>query len=480
MPDRPNFVLIMTDQHRWDCLGLAGHPHLLTPNLDALAHRGIYFRRAYTPAPICCPARRSLLTGHAPATDGCLDNTPVRIPRPEDTLPHLLRRAGYETVSVGRTMHQFPEHHRYGFEQVFRRPHNDRYSRFAVEVPALSPRLETYPHHLDHGLPLDGYTARSWPYREEFHESNYSVARAIQYLDERDREQPFFLYLGVVAPHPPLCPPAFYFDRYHRMADLPGPHLGDWAHPPANGGRGLGVQSTAVELSGEAQRSALAGYLGLINHFDDLLYNFFNRLAQEGTNTYVLFTSDHGEMLGDHYLFRKMQPYEAVVRVPFLLAGPGLPRQKVIDAPVSLIDILPTFCELAGVTVPDHVEGRSLVPLWNGALDSSGPAEHLIHGEIGDLPFVHNHRGCHYLTDGQRKYIWFSANGREQFFDIAADPHEQHDLATEANYRDEVSLWRSRLAARLHKRPERFSDGHSLTPSTRHSCLLPHAIRCHH
>lgn len=470
---RPNLVLIMTDQHRWDCLGLERHPNLLTPNLDALGRRGAHFRRAYTPAPVCCPARRSLLTGHAPATDGCLDNTPVRIPRANDTLPHLLRRAGYETVSVGRTMHQYPDHHRYGFEQVFRRPHNDRYSRFRTAVPGLSPNLETYPHHLDHGLPLDGYTARPWPYAEEYHESNYTVARAIQYLDERDREQPFFLYLGVVAPHPPLCPPACYYDRYHRMPDLAPPLVGDWVKPVPEGGPGGGVQATEIQLEGEAMRAARAGYLGLINHFDDLLYNFFNRLAQEGPDTWVLFTSDHGEMLGDHHLFRKMQPYEACVRVPFLLAGPGVPAGVTINDPVSLIDILPTFCELAGAEVPDHVEGRSVLPLLEG---DRKPAPRVLHGEFPEVAYVTNHQGCHYLTDGRSKYIWFPASGREQFFDVEADPHEMRDLASDSNRADEVSRWRTRLAVHLRNRPEGFSDGSTLNPEARHRSLLPHAV----
>ncbi len=162
MPKKPNIILIHTDQHRGDCLSIEGHRDLITPNLDGLAGRGVRFRHAYTPAPVCSPARHALLTGCSPATNGVLDNTPARIARADQTLPALLREAGYQTIHVGRGWHQHPETARYGFDHRDEKPHADPYSVYRERMPHLSEvgEFNNFPHLRDHGLPLCGYTAR--------------------------------------------------------------------------------------------------------------------------------------------------------------------------------------------------------------------------------------------------------------------------------------------------------------------------------
>ncbi len=471
MPERPNLILITTDQQRADCLSLAGHPDLTTPNLDELAHGGAWFRQAYSPAPICSPARRSILTGRSPATDGCTDNSPVRIPKPEDTLPDLLRRAGYQTAEIGRSMHQYPGHARYGFEVREHSPFesHDSHAHWVIRQTSKTGEFSNWPHLLNHGMPLCGYGARPWPYDEAFHQTTWTVNKAIEFADRRDADVPFFAHIGFVAPHPPLVPPRHYYERYARR-ELRPPVIGDWALEPENGNLGAGLSSGFIP-DNRLVRDSMAGYYGLINHVDDMLFNLLMRFRNNLPGpTYFLFCSDHGEMLGDHHMFRKCRPYQGSIHVPFILRGPDIPGGTVCDAPVTLEDILPTLCELAGVDVPDHVEGRSVLPLLRGG---SADWRRCVHSEQphtwAGVP------GFHCLTDGKWKYIWFSDTGREQLFDLAADPRELHDLSRESAQRETLEKWRSRLIRHIADRGEGFVRDGELVAGRPHPGVVAHA-----
>ena len=465
---RPNLVLIMTDQQRGDCLGIAGHPDLLTPNLDHLAWSGARFTAAYSECPICIPARHTLMTGMSPSATGCVGWAPQqRIAEPEKTLPNLLRLAGYQTAMVGRNMHQYPHSKRYGFETIWDNPYTDIYSRFHQHQRFSRHGLfEEWPHLMGHGLHCNESSARPWHLADEFHQTNYAVTKAIQWLDERDEEAPFFLSVGFIAPHPPLCPPAFFYERYRQM-DLTPPAIGEWAERPKNNGLGLATNSSVQVLEGEKMRAALAGYYGLINHVDNQLTLLLDRLQSE-ENTTILFTSDHGEMLGDHYRFRKSTPYEGAAHIPFLLCGPEIPPDTVCDGVVGLQDVLPTFCELAEVEVPANVTGRSVL----GLLRDEAWRPYL-HGE--HAPSAPMNDGMHYLTDGTWKYIWFG-DGTEQLFDVRADQRELHDLCSTNAHQDRLQVWRGRLIEELKTRPEGFSDGHKLIAGRPYRPSLPHAV----
>ena len=471
---RPNIVLIMTDQQRGDCLGVAGHPDVMTPNLDELACSGSYFPNAYTQAPVCCPARHSLMTGCEPATNGVLNNQPARIRDPETTLPNLLRKSGYQTAHVGRSQHQHPSSARYGFEVREFSPFqsHDSHAHWTVRRTSDSGEFGNWPHLLNHGMSLCGFRARPWPYDEMFHETTWSINKAIEYLDRRDPEAPYFLSVGVVAPHPPLVPPAPYYDRYDRM-ELTPPAIGTWAQRPDNDGIGSGIHSGHVPLRGKQLHTTMAGYYGLINHFDDMLYNLIYRINVDGQPTTIIFTSDHGEQLGDHYLFRKEKPYQGSVHVPFMMRGYGVPSGHVTDAPVSHIDVLPTCCELAGIDTPSHVEGRSLLSRFR---DDESEWREFLHGEIPHSQWCKTQPGCHYLVDGTWKYIWFSGDGREQLFHLAEDPRELQDLAADTAHADTLVAWRKRLVEKLADRPEGFVEDGALVPGREHKGLLPHAV----
>jgi arylsulfatase A-like enzyme len=461
----------MADQFRGDCLSIDGHPHLMTPVLDGLAQRGIRFRHAYTPCPACVPARRCLLTGRTPFGTGVtgMDTLAMQARIDSVTLPEIFRRAGYQTISVGRGMHQHPAHARYGFEVFQEDPFAEVHSSIHAQVPRQSRAgsFAIWPHTTG-GISANGFRSRPWPHDERFHETNWSISKAIEFLDHRDFDVPFFLHVGFVAPHPPLIPPACYLDRYLRM-DLAPPVLGDWAddHPRCAAGAGAHYDGPwdGLELTGAWSQACRAGYYGSINHIDDQISLLLARLAMNNEDTYVIFTSDHGEMLGDHHWFRKSLPFEGSARIPLLVSGPGLPAGVVNDDAVNLVDILPTCCDLAGLPIPEWAEGTSLAAMAQG----QGKRREYIHGEYsGNDPRSH-----HVITDGRTKFIWFTRDGREYLFDLAADPQERHNLVAAPERKAEAEHWRQRLIHHLQGRPEGFTDGIRLVPGRPYPGVVP-------
>lgn len=453
MNKRPDFIIFINEQHRGDCLSCEGHPVLLTPTMDEIAGRGARFSKAYSTCPVCIPARRSFLTGQFPSTHGVTGY--VNVEWDGTTIAGELSKAGYQTAWIGRSMHQVPSEKSFGFEINIS---SDPDPENAYEKFLQRNQPEGGGGYMGSGVMHNDWTARPFHLPEHLHHTNWTVNQALDFLENRDTSRPFFLVVSFLAAHPPLIPPACYFDRYVRTG-APEPIIGDWAVPPVNDGIGMGASPSKVNLKGEALLSAKAGYHGLINHLDDQIHRLLNQVTgvdkMTGNNTAVIMTSDHGEMLGDHYFWRKSLPYEGAARIPFLIRAPerfGVKTNSVIDVPVGLEDIMPTVLDMAGVDIPDSVDGRSLLPLLQGKTDPDR------------RPYIHIECAprFHALTDGKNKYIWFAADGREQFFDLENDPAECHNLAPDPEYFDKLTAWRKLLIKELTDRPEGFTDGKSL------------------
>ena len=455
--NKPNFIVFINEQHRGDCLSCEGHPVLLTPTMDEIAGRGARFSRAYSSCPVCIPARRSFLSGQFPSTHGVVGYAD------KDwsgrSLADELSEAGYQTAWIGRGMHQEPVDNPCGFETTIlsgsRRDPGNAYDRFMERN-----QPEGGGGYYGSGVMHNDWTARPFHLPENLHHTNWTVNEALTWLEKRDADRPFFLVVSFLAAHPPLIPPACYFDRYIRTG-VPDPVIGDWAVPPENDGLGMGVSPSKVNLKGEALLSARAGYYGLINHLDDQIHRLLNGVTgidrMTGGNTAVIMTADHGEMLGDHYCWRKSLPYEGAARIPFLFRAPkrfGFKTNTVIDAPVGLEDLMPTILEMADVDIPDSVDGKSLMPLLRGESTAEAEWRDYIHVE-------HSH-SFQALTDGKEKYIWFVADGHEQLFNLTNDPEECKNLADNPEYSDSLILWRERMIKELSGRPEGFSDGKKL------------------
>ncbi|MBN1248800.1 MAG: sulfatase-like hydrolase/transferase [Anaerolineae bacterium] len=456
---QPNILLIMPDQMRGDCLSLAQHPVLLTPNIDEIGGQGAFFTHAYTTCASCIPARRALLTGQYPATNGMvgyLEGVPITTA----TLPQLLQEGGYTTAIAGRYMHQSPYETSYGYgTRVLGSTYkpDDDYARMLDTAAPEFGGIRGL------GLSFNGWQARPWPLAEDLHPTHWTVQQARRLIRECAIDRPLFLTTSFYAPHPPLCPPRFYMERYLSQA-LPPAAIGTWAVPPEDNGIGAGVDAHKVCLPREALRTAQAGYYGLIHHIDDQIYwllqEFKSRSRETGRRWVVVFTSDHGEMLGDHHFYRKCQPYEGASHIPFLIQGSpemGFKSGLRNDSPVCLEDLMPTLLAFAGLPVPDRIDGEDLTPVLRG----DATVQRLwLHGE--HAPCYSEAQAYHFLTDGARKYIWRPLDGTEQFFDIEKDPLELCDLARDRAYAPAVAIWRQRLVDHLRSRPEGFSDGRRL------------------
>ncbi len=462
MSNAPNILLIHTEHHRGDSLGCEGHPVLLTPNMDNIAYQGVRFSRFYSACPTCISTRKSILTGQLPQTHGMVgykdgiewDGIP--------TLPGILREQGYQTVHIGRSMHQHPKRKGYGFEAM---ETNLDYFEWLKDN---NPR-----HGIDDwfggGVMHNDWTVHPWHFDEELHQTNWTVERVLRFMQNRDPFRPFFLSLGFSSAHPPFQPPPFYFERYLRTG-VPDPFIGDWAQPPAPEelGNEEHVCAHRINLPKEALLCMRAAYYGLLNHVDDQLRRLINPVKglRHRVDTIIIFTSDHGEMLGDHYRFRKSVAYEGSARVPFLLSAPprfGVNKMKVIDATATHADIMPTILDMLGIKIPASVDGLSLYPHLRG----EPPAEWRECLHIEHSP---HHQS---LTDGREKYIWWPSDGREQLFDLTKDPHELHDLALILDAADRLALWRERLVARLANRPEGFVASGRLVAGRPYAAMIP-------
>jgi len=468
----PNIILIVADQLRADCLGVEGRHPVLTPRIDGLAAAGARFTRAYSTAPVCIPARRSLLAGQSPRSHGLLGFQDGVEWDEQVTLPALLRGAGYHTQLVGRDMHQHPSRKRFGYDEM---TITEDYERWLAE--RLGTDLEHDPAD-PYGGPLystgimqNDWTAAPWPYPDETHFTAWTIAQARRFLQRRDPSQPYFLTISLLAPHPPLVPPAFYFERYLRMT-LPEPVLGSWAQePPAP----RSPDAPRARLGGELAHAARAAYYALINHIDDQLGRVLTMLpglrgaGASAGDTITMVTSDHGEMLGDHHLWRKSLPYEGAARIPLVVRAParfGIRPGTVIDQPVVLEDIMPTLLDFAGVEIPSRVDGESLRPLLTA---TGGLLRERVHLELANT----DDTSFHALTDGRMKYVWYTQTGREQLFDLDADPDETTDLALQHGHAAELDRWRRMLIEELAGRAEGFVQGGALVAGRRYRPLPP-------
>jgi arylsulfatase len=447
-----NILLIMTDQQRGDCLSCAGHPVVQTPALDRLAEEGARFTAAYTACPICIAARRTFMTGRKPANQGVVFNYDTELAGP--TLPGVLAEHGYHCHLAGK-LHLWPLRKLYGF-----------HSMDLADGPGSQDNLATNDHARylarhgvllndaarAHGLAGNTWHARPWHLPEHMHPTTWCVSQAIDFLDRRDPTKPFFLNVGLFHPHPPCMPPEFYYRRYLDF-DIPESVESDWSrlYESARPGFPLNMAGASRFKGLPAMvRQFRAAYYASIAYIDDQLQRLLQRIPED---TLVIFTSDHGEMAGDHQFFGKLVPYEPSARVPLIIRPPrsmNLPGGQVIDTAVELMDLMPTVLDAAGAPIPETVDGLSLLPLLHGdALERE-----YIHGECARISGLGS--GIQYLTDGREKYVWWPGFGTEQLFDLTRDPLEAYDLAGEPDARDRLDAWRRRLCGELEGRPEGF------------------------
>ena len=459
---QPNILLITTDQQRFDTIhaaveGYPGNPYIRTPHLNWLSDNGIRFTRCYSDAPVCIAARTTIMTGRHGYTNRQTSNAGESLPiDPPHSLPGLLTSAGYQTRAVGK-MHFLPNRAHYGFEHM--EILEDYYREMAMHPERGRPT--------DHGLGQNEMEPAIASVEESHSLTHWTVDRSINFLETRDTTRPFFLWTSFSKPHPPFDPTLNYWLLYQN-AKVPDPVTGDWSQRVEDLPPGF-LQQTYVLNNLDRFSQALIqdirrAYYALITQIDYNLGLLFARMRELDLldNTLILFTSDHGEMLGDHHIGAKSVFFEGSAHVPLIVCPPGNPthvRGMSCSELATLADILPTFCSAADVTIPnDHpIDGLNLLELADGSTNRD-----TFIGECGE----------HFaVIEGFHKYIYCLTGGEELLFDLAADPYEQHDLLAAGRHTDVAESLRERLLLHMQDHhPELIDDGR-----IRHTKLTPKA-----
>lgn len=475
MDRRPNLILLMADQMRGDCLGIAGHPDVKTPYLDALAADGVRYPNAYSACPSCIPARAALYTGMSQVKNGRVGYEDLVPWNYDHTLAGELSKAGYYTQCVGK-MHVHPLRSNLGFHDVrlhdgylhaYRAPNTPSYEDQRVADDYywwLKQELGAAADPADTGIECNSWVTRPWMYEEKYHPTNWVASECLDFLRRRDRSKPFFLMASFVRPHPPLDAPRYYFDLYYNRK-LQSPYLGDWNDRERMIRDGHSYQAQSSPSDPEYIHQLQAGYYAAITHMDHQIGRIIAALVEQRLmdNTVILFVSDHGEMLGDHLMFRKAKPYQGSAQVPMFLSGPekyvGKHRRVCSDL-VELRDVMPTLLELAGAPVPDSVDGVSML---------HSVEREWLHGE-------HSMGGdsMHFIVTKTDKYVWYSQTGKELYFDLAKDPHETHNAIGDPECDQRTEYLRRCLIRELADREEGCSDGEKLIPGRPTRTVLSH------
>lgn len=469
---KPNLLLITVDQMRYDCLSSMGHPIVETPNLDSLASRGVVCNHAYSATPSCIPARAAIMTGMGQRSHGRVGYEDKVEWNYAHTIAGELANAGYHTQCVGK-MHVYPARNLCGFHNVILHDgylhynrdksqivYNEHFNQVDDYLQWLRGQTHAHSDITDLGLDCNASTiGRPWHLPEAMHPTNWCVTESLDFMRRRDPGKPFFLWTSFVRPHSPLDPPQCYLDMYKDL-EFPDPPIGDWVDLNAAYSGAKDPTASFGSLPKHRLRRARAAYYALITHLDDQIGRLINGLQEHGVlnNTLILFTSDHGEMMGDHHSFRKSLPYEGSAKIPFILYDPGskmgLRAGSTLDAVVELRDIMPTFLEAAGIEIPITVEGQSLLPLCRG--DQILWRSYL-HGEQ-----AYGEKSHHFVSDGKEKFIWYSQTGEEQYFDLENDPFELINAVHKQENSERVGEWRARLIHDLEGREEGFVNNGKL------------------
>ncbi|MBD3265687.1 arylsulfatase [bacterium] len=473
---RPNILLLMADQFRGDCIGADRHPCIKTPNLDRIANEGVLFKRAYSSTPTCTPARAALLTGLSPWNHGMLGYYKVAPQYPYE-MPRALREAGYYTLGIGK-MHFHHQRVTHGYHKTivdesgrvespaFR---SDYRCWFYSQAPTADPDAT--------GIGWNSYKAKPYVLPEHLHPTRWTGDTAVHFIDQYDREEPFFLKVSFARPHSPYDAPKHFWDLYDRDT-IPAPHVGDWAERHAMRGQKVGPNTWRGDLGVDQAKKSRHGYYANITFIDEQIGRMLDSLEQKNLleNTLILFIADHGDMTGDHHMWRKSYAYEGSARIPMLMRWPkgmlAAKRGQVLANPVEIRDVFPTFLHAANAKPKHKLDGQSLLHLAAGDTKNWRDYLDLEH----DVCYsTDNHWNA--LTDGRMKYIYHAKSGEEQLFDLDTDPGELHDLAKKPNHQSTLKTWRERMVDHLAERGETFVKNGKLTKRPKRQLLSPNYPR---
>lgn len=475
MNQTPNVIFIISDHHRFDYLGCEGADFIHTPNLDQLAARGTRLSSMYSTTPLCVPQRIAITAGRYPHNTGCFTNRhPVDPSIP--TFLHQLRAAGVHTAMIGKFHHHvhvldadFIGHeedlHQLGYDMVHETSGKQgvssirchcRFAEFLQEQGLLESYREwtgTWGNKRAVNEP--------WPFAEDTTQDAYIARKAIEFLEKAPQNQPFYLHLGFVGPHPQFDAPERFREPY-RQVEPPAP-VG-WIPPEESAERNPPQMSGRFRDNLEERNKTWRAFAACITEVDHYVGEVLKALETRGLaeNTLVFYTSDHGEMIGDHGRGGKAVFYEPSVHVPFIAAGPGIPSGRKVEALAELLDIGRTACDFQGAEPHNLDQGFSMRPVLCGEQNSG---RETVFAEMGsDKMLYDGHYKLLYgdlLRDTRTHYRGPPFNGpafgrpvnlppdRIALFDLIEDPHELNNLADDPAHADLLAKMKTKLLDRL-------------------------------
>ena len=469
MPEKPNIIIVMTDQQRADLRAAEGYPRDIMPFLDDWGRGGVDFARAYTPNPTCAPARASLFTGRYPSCHKVRTNHNIRDVYYERDMLDVLKSEGYVTALCGKN-HSFHRPEDFDFHET------NGHLGYEGETNTTPAEIEfadflRATNHMETHEPSPGGVEVQHPYR--------NVSSFFKFIDGHDSSRPFFAWVSFAEPHNPYQVPKPYFDMFPPES-LPPVHAGAECLPD-KGRRYEWLRGVWQRvLGGDIERRILrarSNYLGMLRLIDDQFKRLILGLRERGIeqDCIVVFCSDHGDFAGEYGLIRKgVELSELLTRVPLIMRGPGiLPRGRVDEACVSLMDLFPTLCAMLGVEIPFGVQGKSFEPLLKNTPYPKGEFD-IAYSENGfgglywddndglTLPVEDATDAAYTRFDclntwtqcGQvrmvRKGNWKiqeDMNGEVYLYDLSTDPYELHNLADSAAHVNVLADMLRELAA---------------------------------
>jgi arylsulfatase A-like enzyme len=469
---KPNVVFIISDQHKLEAIGAYGSKQAITPNIDELAKTGVVFNNCYTPAPVCAPARASLMTGMYPYANGAIyHKAPVKMPDGKIknigsgylretgyhegivTLAEMFKLQNYSTAAPGK-MHvhgelqkNVDEDHKEGNSMGFDEINTRYYTYFPGGHYEDEVGEDTYMRYRQFKkynavfkAGADDFNLDYAPTLVQNEEDNFDMVvarKSVEFINKRAEDgKNFFLHVGFEKPHPPLTTAQKYLDMHNpKDYELP-PTYNDWLKKGKYPWVPSWVHSNIQKDSNKA-KNVMAAYNACVTEMDDMVGRVVKALKDKGLyeNTIIIYTTDHGEHLFEHGLMNKHNMYEAAVNIPFIISYPKLFKQNTVNnSLVSLIDVMPTLAELIGEKIPETAQGISLVKsLKNGT-------------EINDRVVFSEFRGAAYLLlpgandvpsrmmrKGDFKFI-YTHGIIDQLYNLKNDPDELNNLIFDKNH----------------------------------------------
>lgn len=434
--NRKNILFLFTDQQRYDTIEALGNPIIKTPALNRLAEQGIAFTRAYSPCPVCVPARHALHTGQLPHRTDCVINE--HMPEGHASFMEILSENGYQTHGVGKMHFHFadkPASELWGFDSRDRSEED-----LAEDDFTLFLKENGYGHvHDPHGVRSEYYyIPQPSQLPERLHNTTWVADRSIDFLERRDPNRPFLLMSSFIKPHPPFESPTPW-NKLYRGPEMPLPK-----RPPDSDKlisywnrfqnrykyRDQGIDDNLM-------RVMKAAYYGAISFIDYQIGRLLDYLEHNDLldDTLIVFSSDHGEMLGDYDCVGKRNFLDSGARVPLIVVDPDGLKGMRCEKPVSLVDILPTFLQVAGIENDQRFSGDSLLDIANGTIDRDAIA----------CQYHRNEYGMYMLVNARFKYIYSAPDDKEWLFDLVTDEDETRNRANNPIYASQVAAMRERL-----------------------------------